>query len=170
MAQRGWAQEFLGAVADHQEMIASDRARRLRTVVGVAATVGIWFAWAWLVMSILYILGTAVDADPVVLVTAELGSREAVFAVLGLTVIGPIAVAVTAWMLVIVYRIVVDALTRGLPRAFYPLASPAVILTGLAVQWSNRAWLHGGFWRLYDEVVNVLAIASRFTPVVSGVG
>lgn len=161
-----WARALAGAVTDCEEMVASERAKRLRKVVGLAAAACVWVAWAWLAMFVLYLLSTPLELDQPALAAAELGFRDALFFVLGLALAGPIVLLLAWWALLFGYRVLVDLLSRRMPRAFNELASPIVIFAALTVQWSYRGEFHGQFWRVVKEIGQVLATASKYTPVV----
>ncbi|MCA1799529.1 MAG: hypothetical protein LC632_08750 [Xanthomonadaceae bacterium] len=161
-----WARAIAGAVADCEEMVASERANRLRKVVGFVAEACVWVAWAWLAMFALYLFSTPLGLDQPALAAAELGFRDSLFVVLGLAIVGPIVLLLAWWGLLFGYRVLVDWISRRLPRAFNQLASPLVIFAALTVQWSYRAELHGQFWHAVKEISQVLATASKYTPVV----
>lgn len=170
--QTGLAMELVravqGAIFDCEEFIASERAERLRWVVNAAGTAATWFAWAWTVMLVFYLLVAPVAELPATTATADLGPRAAVLVVLALAVGGPITLFLAWIALGFIYRVLVDALAPKLPRAFAPLASPLVLLTSLAVLWLFRGSLHAVTWRIQYEIGLVLEIAGQFTPLGSG--
>lgn len=160
-----FAQAFVGAVADCEAFEDTERARWLQAGVRAVATAAQWLAWGWLALLLFAVVGARIVSDPAALAAAALDERDALFAVLSLALAGPVVLVLAGWLSLFAFRILADLLARRLPHAFKSLAAPALVLFGLAVAWSWRGDLHAGLWRLYAELMRILELAGKYTPV-----
>ena len=159
------AQEFLGAVADCEEMKPSERARWLSAGVGLSTTAARWGAWVWFALFVLSVVAVPALRESTGIAAANLDHRDALFVVLAVALAGPIIVGLSVWLSLFAYRILVDLLAKRLPRAFRPWAAPAIGLAVIAFLWPFRFDLRFEYWYLFREFLDVLELAGRYTPV-----
>ena len=161
-----FAQEFLGAMADCEELKSSERAHWLTAGVGLSTTAARWGAWIWFGLFVLSVVAVPALRESAGIAAGNLDHRDALFVVLAVALAGPIIVGLSVWLSLFAYRILVDLLAKRLPRAFKPWAAPAIGLFVVAVVWPFRFDLRFEYWDLFREFLDVLELAGQYTPAV----
>lgn len=153
-----------GAVTDVEGFVASDRALRLQVAVYCVRTAGFWFAVVWAVFFTVLILVSTIEPGFYELRATAMSPREGLVVVLGVALIGPIAIALGLGLLVWGARLVNSFLARLVPRAFAPLVPPGTALAALGVLWVQRGTVKEAVWYALRELEVVFRLAGEWSP------
>ena len=162
------ARAFVGAIADCEALVASDRARWLQGLVGLSSTALRWGAWCWFALLVLSVVAVPVLRDTAGIAAARLDHRDALFVVLAVSLAGPIVLGRSVWLGLFAYRVLVDLAGKRVPRVFRLLTAPIVGLVLIAVVWSYRLDLRVVYWRAFREFLDVLKLAGGYSPLSGG--